>query len=149
LGVVADVLVPDHLLPADAGGDVLQVLVHDGIWLVRGPQLAFAAEPDLARAIIGERGFVQVDDPAAVEALLAAAAPDPARLDLLQHLHARPRDPALSGHRRRLAVLAGLCLLSPLLLEGIPALRHACGAYRMEQRAEALAAAVMTDATSG
>src|SRR5690606_6630842 len=37
LGVVADVLVPDHLLPADAGGDVLQVLVHDGIWLVRGP----------------------------------------------------------------------------------------------------------------
>lgn len=150
LGVVPDTMVPDHLL-VDPVADGVQVLVHDGAWLVRGPQLAFAAEPGLARAILGERGFGQVDDPAAVEALLAAAAaaPDPARLDLLQHAHARPRDPAMPGRRRRLAVLAGLCLLSPLLLEGIPALRHAYGAYRMEQRAEALAAAVMTDATSG
>lgn len=151
LGVVPDAMVPDHLLVDPAGDDGVQVLVHDGAWLVRGPQLAFAAEPALARAILGERGFTRVDDPAAVEALLAAgaAAPDPARLDLLQHAHARARGAAASGRRRRLAILAGLCLLSPLLLEGVPALRHAWGAQRMEQRAETLAAATMTDAAPG
>src|SRR5690606_7601148 len=131
LGVVPDALVPVQLL-ADAPADrPLQVLEHDGLWLVRGPQLALAAEPALAQRIIGTRGMRQVEDAAAVEALLAAgaAAAIPGGIDLLQYAHARPRDRAVSSRRRRLALLAALCLLSPLLLQGASALRHALGAH--------------------
>lgn len=151
LGVVPDALVPVQLL-ADAPADrPLQVLEHDGLWLVRGPQLALAAEPALAQRIIGTRGMRQVEDAAAVEALLAAgaAAAIPGGIDLLQYAHARPRDRAVSSRRRRLALLAALCLLSPLLLQGASALRHALGAHWLERQAGTLAAARLPEAAPG
>lgn len=142
LGMPADALVPDHLL-LPAGDEVaLQVAVLDGLWVVRGRQLAFSAEPGLARQIIGERAYRQVDDRAAVEVMFASAAaqPRPGQLDLLQYAHARRRHPAPPPRARRMGLLAAFCLLSPLLLLGSQTLRHALGARWLEQQADTLAA---------
>lgn len=143
LGIVADALLPDHLLVAAPEDGSVRAMVHDGRWLVRGPQLAFAAEQELARYIIGERPHLTIDDPTEVEAHLAAAimdAPDE-QLDLLQYAHARRGDATPPRRRRRIAMLATLCLLSPLLLLGAQTLRHALAASWLEHRADALAAA--------
>lgn len=143
LGIAADTLVPDHLLLATPLESGLQVMLRDHHWQVRGPQLAFTAEPALARHIVGEQAYDLVDDPAAVEALTVAAIMDPPReqLDLLQYAYARRRDGTPPRRWRRIALLAALCLLSPLLLLGTQTLRHALGARWLEHRADALAAA--------
>lgn len=148
LGVAADAMVPDHLLVTATDEETLQVAVHDGAWLVRGPQLALAAEPDLALQIIGPRRYDRIDDPAEVEAALARSAVNPqtGQLDLLQHAHARRRHARTASRARRIALLATLCLLSPLLLLGAQTLRHALGARWLEQRADALAAARLPQA---
>lgn len=143
LGVTADVLIADHLLLTAPADGSLQVVVREGRWLVRGPQLAFTAEPELARQIIGESPCVPVEDAHASEALLAghAALPSVEQLDLLQHSHARTRNRVRSRRGRRAAVLAILCLLFPLGLLGAQTLRHALAAHSLEGRADALAAA--------
>lgn len=142
LGLAPDVLLPDYLLlaaPADGG---LATLLHDGRMLVRGSDLAFSAEPALARLIAGARmaDGSTGSDPAPAEAVLATGATG-ALLDLQQGPFAR-RDPALARRRRRIAWLAAATLLSPVLMAGTQAAWHGLAAYRLEQRAAAIAATV-------
>jgi len=91
-------LVPEPLLvPQPAAG--VGVLTRDNEWLVHGPDIAFAAEPELARLLIGARPTAMVDR---LDLALATTA-----LDLRQADYAlvqRWRPPA--GALRRLAPLA-------------------------------------------
>lgn len=125
LGMTADIAVPTPLLlpaaDADADADAapprLAVAGFDGQWLVRGPQLAFAAEPELAAQIIGARPIERYPDaPGAMAAGLAAGA-DALPLDLLQYRFARtPERPAGWAAWRLPAMLAAALLASPLVL---------------------------------
>lgn len=119
LGMVPDAVVPvPLLLPApdavDGAGDVVTG-DFDGQALVRGPQLAFAGEPELAAHLVGERA-VRALDAAATEAALAAGALSPP-IDLLQYDFARtaPRREGWPAWRRA-AILAGVLAASPLVL---------------------------------
>lgn len=119
LGMTPDVVVPiPLLLPApDATNAADDVVVgsFDDQSLVRGAQLAFAGEPELAAHVVGERAVRELDA-AATEAALAAGALSPP-LDLLQYGFART---ALRREGwpawRRAAILAGVLAASPLLL---------------------------------
>src|SRR3546814_2164157 len=86
LGMTPDVVVPmPLLLPAPEATDRADDVVvgnFDGHALVRGAQLAFAGEPELAAHIVCERTVRELDT-AATEAALAAGALSPP-IDLLR-----------------------------------------------------------------
>src|SRR3546814_7476595 len=99
-----DVVVPmPLLLPApeitDRADDVV-VGNFDGHALVRGAQLAFAGESELAAHVVGERTVCELDT-TATEAALAAGALSPP-IDLLQYDFARtaPRREGWPAWRR-------------------------------------------------
>ena len=91
LGVVPDALVPDCLMMAEPAEAGIEVFDRDQAWVVRGPQLAFSAEPALAGAVLGTRPFVLLTEAQAASRLATTAARVP--LDLLQFEFA-PRSPA-------------------------------------------------------
>ena len=136
LGVVPDALVPDCLMMAEPAEAGIEVFDRDQAWVVRGPQLAFSAEPALAGAVLGTRPFVLLTEAQAASRLATTAARVP--LDLLQFEFA-PRSPALSRRLRRLAWLAALALCLPLLALAAQSLRHAWGAYAARAQIETLA----------
>ncbi|MCD7098950.1 type II secretion system protein GspL [Stenotrophomonas sp. MMGLT7] len=138
LGLQAQAVVPDCLLLDEAQDDSVQACERDGRVLARGKRLALAAEPDLARRVIGERPLRWLDA-AEAEACLAAHAIAPPAIDLLQGAHARG-DGKSPRQRRRLRLLAALVLLSPLLLVAAQTAYHALAAHRLQARADALAA---------
>lgn len=142
IGVTPHAMVPDHLLLASPESGTLDIAVHDGQWLVRGDQLAFAAEPDLAAHIVGERPRQFLADPAQLEArfAVAVACSHPGQLDLLQYAHARDQGSTDAPRWRRFALLAAACMLSPVVLLGVQVIRDAMGARWMERRADTLAA---------
>ncbi|RRN58567.1 type II secretion system protein GspL [Pseudoxanthomonas sp. SGNA-20] len=137
LGISPHAVVPDCLLLPEADDGTLLAAPAGDMLAVRGPRLAFTAEPGLARAIAGARPLRMLE-PGEAEARFAAAAAGEPPLDLLQYGHAR-RDPRARRRRRRLAVLAALALCSPVLVDGALALRYALGAHWMQARADALA----------
>lgn len=136
LGVVPDALVPDCLMMAEPAEAGIEVFDRDQAWVVRGPQLAFSAEPALTGAVLGTRPFVLLTEAQAASRLATTAARVP--LDLLQFEFA-PRSPALSRRLRRLAWLAALALCLPLLALAAQSLRHAWGAYAARAQIETLA----------
>lgn len=140
LGIRVGTLLPDYLLLPQADEDTVHVAEWMGDTLVRGRRLAFSAEPALARTIIGERPQRQLGEGGAVEALFARAGAAGASPDLLQGAYAR-RDASPASRRRRLAVLAILALLSPALVSGAIALRHAAAAKMLQSQATELVAA--------
>lgn len=148
LGLQPDCLVPAPLLLPLPDGDTPAATVVRGPrqWLARGADLAFAAEPALARQVLA--GHRQVPLGEAGPAMSAAAARPP--VDLLQGRYA-PRDAAAgngAGWRRagRLAVAAlVLALLSPALLSAA----HHWQASRMEQQARRDAAATLPASHAG
>src|SRR3546814_13120978 len=87
-------------LEATDRADDVVVGNFDGHALVRGAQLAFAGEPELAAHIVCDR-TVREPDTAATEAALAAGALSPP-IDLLQYDFARtpPRRPGWPAWRR-------------------------------------------------
>src|SRR5690606_27562989 len=129
LGISPHAVVPDCLLLPEADDGTLLAAPAGDMLAVRGPRLAFTAEPGLARAIAGARPLRMLE-PGEAEARFAAAAAGEPPLDLLQYGHAR-RDPRARRRRRRLAVLAALALCSPVLVDGALALRYALGAHWM------------------
>lgn len=143
LGMTPDAVTPAPLLlprPANEAGDAVALACHDGLWLVRGQCLAFAAEPALAAEILGDRPRTALPDAGAA---LAGGALAPA-IDLLQGRFAA----APSRHTgwpawRRAAMLAAVLALSPLLLLAAQALRHELGARGLESRTLAQARAVL------
>ncbi|HJR56811.1 MAG TPA: type II secretion system protein GspL [Rhizomicrobium sp.] len=136
-GVEPDLVIPDHLaLPEPEDGDVLAAWTPEGVVIVRGRRLAFACENDILPALLGDRP-VKNCDPAAAARLMADGLRDPA-VNLLQGEFA-PRRQAWDGRLVRIAILAGLLLLSPVLLRLGEALDLHFAAGRL--RSETLAAA--------
>lgn len=136
-GVEPDLVIPDHLaLPEPDDGDVLAAWTQEGGAIVRGRRLAFACENDMLPALLGDRP-VKNCDPAGAARLMADSLRDPA-VNLLQGEFA-PRRQAGDGRLVRIAILAGLLLLSPVLLRLGEALDLHFSAGRL--RSETLAAA--------
>lgn len=135
-GIDADRMVPaPFLLPVS--GDAVRVFEREGLWLVRGERLGFAAESELARMMVGERATILMSG-GDVEAGLAAAL-DGAAIDLRQGAFARVRAWSIDRRRvRRLAVLAAALLAAVLATEVAAVLRYSFAADRAEmQLAEA------------
>lgn len=140
LGLATAALLPDHLLlplntdPAPWAGTL------DARIVVRGPRLAFTAEPALAEAVLADLPPAPVADAEPTLELIARGALQPA-LDLRQGGFA-VRGATTGTARRRLRVLAALLVASPLLLTAAGALRHELSARRLQHDAVRLAAAV-------
>lgn len=134
-------LVPQRLLPAPmllpAGRDACVGLVRDGLLWVRGPEQAFAAEPDIAAAIA--RTSPRLLDPAAFEAALPAALAQ-AQPDLLQGRFARRASAAPDWRRlRRLASLVAAILLVMAITDVARGWRASVAAEAARAQAAALA----------
>lgn len=139
LGIVADAVLPDHLLLPEPTSGHAGVATLEGRVLVRGPSLAFSAEPGLADAVLAGHPHGPIPGGEEVLALLARGALRPA-LDLQQGNYARRRGPA--GGAPRLRLLTALLIASPLVLVAADALRHELSARWLKQQARTLAADV-------
>ncbi|MBB5736266.1 general secretion pathway protein L [Xanthomonas arboricola] len=137
LGVVPDAVVPDCLLLEPATDAAAAVMDWDGRWLIRGAGLACSLEPEAARMLLGER--VPAQPPAHATAHIACLAQGAMRvpINLLQHAFAARPAAAQTITARRLAVLAALVLLSPLVLLLAQTLRYEIGARMLQSRAAA------------
>lgn len=137
-----DALLPDHLaLPPGADGNARVATVGDD-WIVRADDLAFRAEAELARLVLGDRAREPVANAAALESLLAAGAAN-SSINLLQYDFAPASERADVRRYRRAVRLAAVLLLSPLLLWGVDALRHRIAAGELETAADARARALL------
>lgn len=145
-GFEPDLATPDYmLLPApEAAGDgddaqaATVVFERAGQWLVRGPELAFACEAGLAETVLAAAAQTPtLADPGQVEARLARGAAG-APVDLLRGRFARDdARPSDSPRWRRVAILAGLLALSPLLLAAVDAVRYGLAASALRGEAAA------------
>jgi general secretion pathway protein L len=148
LGVVPDVVTPDHLLLPEPIEETGAVAVDCGDHIaVRTSALAFAAEPELVPALLGGLATPRVHDGEEAEALLASGAVS-APVNLLQGAFSRTARQAVGPRELRLvAGLALAVLLSPLVLSLASLAKHAVAADRMERAAIARAQAVLPGAT--
>lgn len=138
LGVFPDVVLPDHLtLPVEEDGTALAVRFGDTL-AIRGERLALSGEPDLVPLLLGERPHREIEDSAAIEALLVAAALDPP-LNLLQPTASVTPLPSAWSQLRAVAVLLGLLALTPLALSGVNTIRYNRAARAVDAQAEARA----------
>ncbi|WOB50580.1 type II secretion system protein GspL [Xanthomonas hydrangeae] len=138
LGVTPDAVVPDCLLLEPGADAAAAVMDWDGRWLIRAAGLACSLEPEVARMLLGERAPVQpaTSDPALTIACFARCATR-APINLLQQAFAAKPATAQMVTPRRLAALAALVLLSPLLLMLAQTLRYEIGARMLQSRAAA------------
>ncbi|NJC29078.1 general secretion pathway protein L [Xanthomonas arboricola] len=138
LGVVPDAVVPDCLLLEPSADAAAAVVDWDGRWLIRGAGLACSLEPEAARMLLGARAPAQppAQDTAHAIACLAQGATR-APINLLQHAFAARPAAARTVTTRRLAALAALVLLSPLVLLLAQTLRYEIGARLLQSRAAA------------
>ena len=142
LGLDADSILPDTaLLPVPDEGFVR--FDRGGIALWRGPEQAFALEPDLAELVVNG-GPVTTLDPAAFEAALPEAVERPL-VNLRQGPFARRRVWRLQGPRlRRLALLAGALALVTLTLQIAQILIYTVAADRVEGETRRIAATALS-----
>ena len=142
VGMDADAIVPAPMLIAPPVAGIVQHGVDH-----RGPATAFAIEPELAAAILGEAPVALLAE-ADYEAGLPALAADPA-LDLRQGPFARRRHWRLeSGAGRRLVLLAAMLVLLTLAVPVAKLILTNRAAARMEAEAAALAQRPATGADS-
>lgn len=135
LGVRADALLPDVLTLAEPEADQVLSAVSFGAGMaLRGRRFAATVQPDLVDRVAAGRRVVAVEDPAAVERALVEAALAPA----INLLETGERAAGVAADWRRAAVLAGLLVLSPLVLTVAAAMRD--GMAARAARSEALAA---------
>lgn len=140
VGIEPASVTPDHLMPPAGDDGAATVLDFGSHWAVRAGTLAFAAEPALARQVLGDRVARRVDACEDIDALLAGAAP---AIDLLGDGPVQG-EPGLPARRaRRLAWLAAILALSPALLIGAQALRHVAASHVLQQHAQARVAEVL------
>lgn len=129
-GVDPDRMLPAPLLLAEPETGVA-VLDGGGDWQVRGHRLAFAAEPDLARLMIGSEIVHQIDL-ADWQAGLAVRLAAP-QVDLRQAGFARARRWRIDRQRVRRLALAGLAVIGLLVAAQVAAiLRFGFAADRAE-----------------
>lgn len=141
-GVVPDVVIPDHLVPAPPAGETLTGARFGDLVAVRGRRTAMTLEPDLLAVVLRDRE-VSIIGPDELEPALAAAAAAPV-INLLQDEFDPTRDNRLNWRNlQRAAVLAGILLLSVPILFGAQVLRDHLAANGLERRAAREAAAVL------
>lgn len=136
LGAAADVIVPDSLVPAPpAEPDAAHVISFGGDAAVRAHGLAMTVQADLVETVLNGRRRLDTTRPEDVERHLIETARRPP-VNLLDDGRAEA-----AGRRAwlRAAVLAGLCLVSPLMLTVAQAARDDLAAARAERQARALA----------
>lgn len=134
LGFAPDAVVPDCLL-LEPGADATAAVMHwDGRWLIRGAQLACSLEPEAARLLLGDR--VPAVPPGPTNALhRRLCALRCARADRSAAAPVREQGRCRAKRApRRLAVLAALVLLSPVLLLLAQTLRYEIGARVLQAR---------------
>ncbi len=121
LGVRADAIVPDVLtVPEPADDDRLNAVAFGSAMALRGRGFAASVQPDLVELVAGSRRVVSIQEAAAVERSLVEAALVPP-VNLLSD-QARARG-AVRGSWARASALAGLLLVSPLVLIAAAAAR--------------------------
>jgi general secretion pathway protein L len=143
LGVKADALVPDVLTVPEPGQDErLNAVVFGQATALRGRGFAASVQPDLVDLLAGSRPVDAITDTAEVErALIGAALAPPINL-LTSQDRAR-------GTRRRgwalAAAMAGLLVVSPLVLVAAAAARDEASARADGDRARAEIARIAPD----
>tara|TARA_R110002051_G_scaffold2924_9_gene15419 strand:+ start:971 stop:2074 length:1104 start_codon:yes stop_codon:yes gene_type:complete len=143
LGVRADAIVPDVMTVPEPDEDgCLNAVAFGPAMALRGRDFAASVQPDLVALVAGSRRVEPITDPAAVEQALIAAALAPA-VDLLS-AQDRPRGGG-RGDWRRAAALAGLLLVSPLILVAAAAVRDETSARADVARARDEVARVAPD----
>lgn len=141
-GFEPDAVIPDFMLLPQPQDGVVRGAQFGGAVVVRGHDLAFSAEPDLALAVLAGREVAMLD-PEEAERLAAAcaAAPD---IDLLQGpFAAGAQDRPRLREYRRAAVLAAALVLSVPLLDAAQALRLNLAAGKLERGARTELSAVL------
>lgn len=144
IGVVPDMMVPDHLLlPAPTGADEVNVVADGDRWLARSATLAFSAEAALARQLLEPHRMRVEADAASLDRVLArGAAAEPAALNLMQFEFAPVATPRTTPTSRRLAMLALAVLLSPAVLLAAQSLRYELAASSLERDAREAAGSI-------
>lgn len=143
LGVTATGATPDYLLlPHDAEARVVLAAFGESLG-VRGQGLAFSAEPELASAIVGDQPHRYISA-ATLDGHLLASAANPA-LDLLQGQFA-PRTEGRQGGWKRLAILAAVVVVSPLILLGAQIAKDSLAAGKLERQNRTLAVKLVPQA---
>lgn len=144
LGVTVTGATPDYLLlPNDAEGRVVLAAFGESLG-VRGQGLAFSAEPELASAIVGDQPHRYISA-ATLDGHLLASAANPA-VDLLQGQFA-PRAEGGQGGWKRLAILAAVVVVSPLILLGAQIAKDSLAAGKLERENRALAVKLVPQST--
>jgi general secretion pathway protein L len=143
LGVRADAIVPDVLtVPEPAEDDRLNAVTFGPSTALRGRRFAASVQPDLVELVAGARPIHAIQDTDAVERSLVAAAVSPP-INLLtgqERAHGSPRQVWT-----RAAAMAGLLLVSPLVLIAAAAARDEASARADTDRARAEIARVAPD----
>jgi general secretion pathway protein L len=145
-GVVPDQVIPDYLLlPAPEDGSTLIAAWGDRL-LLRGKELGASIESDVADLLLRGQRTTHLADPDAVVRVMATGAQQ-IPIDLLQQDFApRVKDSWGSAPLRRIASLAAVLLLSPLLLWGAELLRGEWAAVASEARTAEMARTLAADA---
>ncbi len=139
LGVKPYAMVPDHLMLPVPEGDALALVERNGVQIVSGRRLAFSAEPDLAAQILAGKTVQRIEGEAETARAFAAGA-KAYPVDLLQQDFSRSHEARLGPRDlRRVAVLAAVLLLSPIVLWTAGYLRHEGSARALEAQAAAIA----------
>lgn len=137
LGIVPDRVMPDHLLLAEPEDDTVHAAILGSQVIVRGRNLAFSCETELAWLLVGSRPIRAVDGD--IEHILAVSAMAET-IDLCPRDFARKRKGAITlGSFKRVAYLAAALLLSPLTLWSTEIAAGHFSARALEMRAEAAA----------
>lgn len=141
-GVEPDLIIPDTaLLPVSADGYTR--MDRDGIALWRGPDVAFAAEAELAALVVGDAPVTELDA-AAFEAHLLAALDRPL-VNLRQGLFARRRAVRLEIVRvRRLGWLVLAIALATLVLQITQIIVYTRAADSVEEETRRIAATALS-----
>lgn len=140
LGVGVDVLLPDVLaVPAPTGGqDIVAVSFHPNVAL-RGLRMAATVQPDMVELLTDGQSLVILDDPDEIERLMIEATLRPA-INLIER-----RRVSAGGGWKRAAVLAGVLVLTPLILTLALATRDDIMASRMREQTRVILERVAPD----
>jgi len=142
-GLKPDVLIPDHLaLPEPENDETVAGQVADGVAIARGPRLAFCCDSDLLPVLLKDRQATQCNQ-AEIEGMITEGALRPA-VNLLQGVYAVRRHGRFTSRNLiRLATLAGLLLMSPVLMQIGHAIQLHMSAQRLQDESAAAAASAM------
>ncbi len=141
-GMAPDAVVPLPMLLPTADADALVTTDIDSHRLVRGPRLAFAAEPALAEQVIGEQPHRTLTLEEAETAFAANALSPP--IDLLQYAFARePVRREGWPAWRRAAILAAVLAVSPLVLLAAQIARYEVATNNLQAQANTRAREVL------